>query len=118
MKDRFWIAFLVCIDLLTASASWGLFFLIRQVKIEEKPFHADQNFWLGVILLPFFWLLFYIFQGTYHEIRRLFRLKVINLSLAALFLVPSCFFSPYYSTTKYEAIRIIINSPCGCFLFI
>jgi exopolysaccharide biosynthesis polyprenyl glycosylphosphotransferase len=30
-------------------------------------------------------LLFYIFQGTYHEIRRLFRLKVINLSLAASF---------------------------------
>ena len=85
MKDRFWIAFLICIDLLTASASWGLFFFIRQVKIEEKPFHADQNFWLGVILLPFFWLLFYIFQGTYHEIRRLFRLKVINLSLAASF---------------------------------
>lgn len=85
MKDRFWIAFLVCIDLLTASFSWGLFFFIRQVKIEEKPFHADQNFWLGVILLPFFWLLFYIFQGTYHEIRRLFRLKVINLSLAASF---------------------------------
>ena len=85
MKDRFWIAFLVCIDLLTASSSWGLFFYIRQVHIEAKPFHADQNFWLGVLILPFFWLLFYLFQGTYHEIRRLFRLKVLNLSLAASF---------------------------------
>ena len=62
MKDRFWIAFLVCIDLLTASSSWGLFFYIRQVHIEAKPFHADQNFWLGVLILPFFWLLFYLFQ--------------------------------------------------------
>jgi exopolysaccharide biosynthesis polyprenyl glycosylphosphotransferase len=85
MKDRFWIAFLVCIDLLTASSSWALFFYIRQVQIEGKAFHADENFWLGILFLPFFWLLFYMLQGTYHEIRRLFRLKVLNLSLAASF---------------------------------
>ncbi|MEY4287253.1 MAG: hypothetical protein RL511_1339 [Bacteroidota bacterium] len=85
MKDRFWIAFLVCIDLITASSSWGLFFYMRQVHIEHKAFHADQNFWLGILCLPFFWFLFYVFQGTYHEIRRLFRLKVLNLTLAASF---------------------------------
>jgi len=85
MKDRFWIAFLVCIDLITASSSWGLFFYMRQVQIEHKAFHADQNFWLGILCLPFFWFLFYVFQGTYHEIRRLFRLKVLNLTLAASF---------------------------------
>lgn len=85
MKDRFWIAFLICIDLLTASSAWGLFFYIRQVYIENKTFHSDQNFWLGVLLLPLFWLLFYILQGTYAEIRRLFRLKVLHLSLAATF---------------------------------
>ena len=85
MKDRFWIAFLVCIDLFTASSSWGIFFYLRQVHIEGNSFHADQNFWLGILFLPFFWLLFYMLQGTYHEIRRLFRLKVLNLSLAASF---------------------------------
>lgn len=85
MKDRFWIAFLVCIDLITASSSWGLFFYMRQVQIEHKAFNADQNFWLGILCLPFFWFLFYVFQGTYHEIRRLFRLKVLNLTLAASF---------------------------------
>ena len=85
MKDRFWIAFLICIDLLSASSSWGLFFYVRQVQIEGKPFHADSNFWMGVLLLPLFWLLFYTLQGTYHDIRRLFRLKVLNLSLAASF---------------------------------
>jgi exopolysaccharide biosynthesis polyprenyl glycosylphosphotransferase len=85
MKDRFWIVLLVCIDLLTASSAWGLFFYVRQVHIEAKPFHADANFWKGLLLLPLFWLLFYILQGTYHDIRRLFRLKVLNLSLAATF---------------------------------
>lgn len=85
MKDRFWIALLVCIDLLTASSAWGLFFYVRQVQIEAKVFHADSNFWTGLLLLPLFWLLFYVLQGTYHEIRRLFRLKVLNLSLAATF---------------------------------
>ena len=73
MKDRLWIAFLVCIDLFTASSSWGLFFYLRQVYIEGNAFHADQNFWMGIMFLPFFWLLFYMLQGTYHEIRAQFR---------------------------------------------
>lgn len=85
MKDRFWIALLVFIDLLTSSSSWALFFYVRQVYIEAKPFHADVNFWMGIFILPFFWLLFYALQGTYYEIRRMFRLKVLNLSLAASF---------------------------------
>ena len=85
MKDRFWIALLVFIDLLTSSSSWALFFYVRQVHIEAKPFHADANFWMGIFILPFFWLLFYALQGTYYEIRRMFRLKVLNLSLAASF---------------------------------
>jgi exopolysaccharide biosynthesis polyprenyl glycosylphosphotransferase len=85
MKDRAWIAFLVSIDFLTACLSWALFFYVRQVHIEAQPFHADENFWLGIFILPFFWLLFYVLQGTYYEIRRLFRLKVLNLSLAASF---------------------------------
>ncbi len=85
MKDRFWIALLFSMDFITAGTSWGLFFYIRQVYIERKSFHIDHNFWLGVLLLPIFWLLFYLLQGTYHEIRRLFRLKVLTLSLAATF---------------------------------
>ena len=58
MKDRFWIAFLVCIDLLSAGGSWALFFYVRQVQIESTSFHSDGNFWMGVFLLPLFWLLF------------------------------------------------------------
>jgi hypothetical protein len=37
---------------------------------------------MGVLLLPLFWLLFYTLQGTYHDIRRLFRLKVLNLPVS------------------------------------
>ena len=85
MKDRFWIACLVSIDYFSAAGAWALFFYLRQVLIEKHDFHPDQNFLLGTFLLPIFWLCFYLLQGTYHDVRRLFRMKVLIMSLGATF---------------------------------
>lgn len=86
MKDRFWIASLVLIDYISAALAWALFFYFRQVQIEHKVFHPDENFLLGTFLLPLFWLAFYLIQGTYHDVRRLFRMKVLIMSLGATFI--------------------------------
>lgn len=85
MKDRFWIACLVVVDYLSAALAWALFFYFRQVYIEQHDFHPDRNFLLGTFLLPIFWLCFYLLQGTYHDVRRLFRMKVLIMSLGATF---------------------------------
>ena len=71
MKNRFW---------LIASLVWGLFFYFRKTWIEEKAFEVDQNFIIGSILVPLLWLLIYYLQGSYHEVRRMYRLKILNLT--------------------------------------
>lgn len=83
MKDRFWASCLLVIDFCFAASAWGLFFYVRKTQIENQAFIADSKFYLGLLLIPLFWVFFYFIQGTYHDIRRMFRLKLINLSLIA-----------------------------------
>jgi exopolysaccharide biosynthesis polyprenyl glycosylphosphotransferase len=83
METRAWKIALIFSDLTSAMLSWCCFFYLRQEIIEQRLFHPDANFYLGLILLPIFWLLFYFIQGTYYEVRRLFRIKIFNLTTTA-----------------------------------
>ena len=80
MKNRFWVILFVISDWLIASLVWGLFFYFRKTWIEQKAFEVDQNFVIGSILVPLLWLLIYYLQGSYHEVRRMYRLKILNLT--------------------------------------
>ena len=80
MKNRFWVILFIISDWLVASLVWGLFFYFRKTWIEEKAFEVDQNFIIGSILVPLLWLLIYYLQGSYHEVRRMYRLKILNLT--------------------------------------
>ena len=80
MKNRFWVILFIISDWLIASLVWGLFFYFRKTWIEEKAFEVDQNFIIGSILVPLLWLLIYYMQGSYHEVRRMYRLKILNLT--------------------------------------
>jgi exopolysaccharide biosynthesis polyprenyl glycosylphosphotransferase len=80
MKNRFWVILFIISDWLVASLVWGLFFYFRKTWIEEKAFEVDQNFIIGSILVPLLWLLIYYMQGSYHEVRRMYRLKILNLT--------------------------------------
>ena len=80
MKNRLWVILFIISDWLIASLVWGLFFYFRKTWIEEKAFEVDQNFIIGSILVPLLWLLIYYLQGSYHEVRRMYRLKILNLT--------------------------------------
>ena len=80
MKNRLWVILFIISDWLIASLVWGLFFYFRKTWIEEKAFEVDQNFVIGSILVPLLWLLIYYLQGSYHEVRRMYRLKILNLT--------------------------------------
>jgi exopolysaccharide biosynthesis polyprenyl glycosylphosphotransferase len=67
---------------LSALVSWALFFFFRKTLIENQAFEMDVNFWLGIGLIPLFWMLLYFVQGTYIEIRRMFRIKLLNLTIS------------------------------------
>lgn len=83
MKARGWVTLFLLIDWLSALLSWSLFFYFRKTIIEKTNFKADENFYFGLLVIPFFWILIYFVQGTYVEIKRIFRLKILNLTLVS-----------------------------------
>jgi exopolysaccharide biosynthesis polyprenyl glycosylphosphotransferase len=83
MKQKSWVLLFLFSDWLSAIISWILFFYFRKTYLEKVQFSIDQNFITGIICIPFAWLLLYFLQGTYIEIKRIFRLKIISLSFVA-----------------------------------
>jgi exopolysaccharide biosynthesis polyprenyl glycosylphosphotransferase len=81
MNQNIKIFSLVGIDLLSSSLSWILFYCFRKIYIEEVQIEYTNSFYLGVFIIPFFWILIYTLQGTYIHIKKLFRIRIITLSL-------------------------------------
>lgn len=70
----------VVADLLSATIAWGIFYFYRKAQIESVlfgyiPFQPDDNFFLGITLLPILWVIIYALMGTYNDIYRKSRLK-------------------------------------------
>lgn len=68
-------------DYCASAVAWGVFFIYRKVFIEsmkygfEIPIKIDSSLVLGILVLPFFWLLIYYSTGYYKDIFRKSRLK-------------------------------------------
>lgn len=74
--------FIFC-DWLTAASSWALFYYYRKTAIEHESFTMNDTFLYGISVVPLLWLLFYAVQGTYIDVRRLYRLKILSLTAFA-----------------------------------
>ncbi|WP_343631497.1 sugar transferase [Fluviicola sp.] len=70
-------------DFLTAALSWALFYYYRKTNIEHEQFSFNQTFYYGILIIPALWLLFYALQGTYQDVRRLYRLKILSYTAFA-----------------------------------
>ncbi|MEO9256807.1 MAG: sugar transferase [Crocinitomicaceae bacterium] len=81
MKGRTAAFLFSAIDFLTASLSWGLFYIYRKVILEKIPFEPTSTFWLGVCLIPIFWLTIYYIIGNYHNVVRQHRLKIVGQTM-------------------------------------
>lgn len=86
MNARFLTAFIVFLDWIASCLGWGLFYYYRKTGIEEEEFVPTEAFYLGILLVPLVWILIYLLQGTYHDVRRLHRLKIINMSFVGTLL--------------------------------
>ncbi len=68
-------------DFLTAFLSWSVFYIYRKVYIEsleigyKAPFEFTNKYYLGIILIPLFWIFLYFLSGYYKDIYRKSRLK-------------------------------------------
>ncbi|MDG1427525.1 MAG: sugar transferase [Crocinitomicaceae bacterium] len=83
MNRRLLTFLLVLVDLLSAAVAWGTFYYVRKVKLEMSEFSVNESFYYGVLFIPIAWILLYVLQGTYHDVRRLHRIKIFNLSFVS-----------------------------------
>ncbi len=92
MNKRLQVIKYLFLDWLSAVLAWGLFFLFRKVSEDPTIFSHlsllfdDRKFWMGIAIIPVFWLLLYIIGGTYRRIYRKSRLKELELSLVSIFI--------------------------------
>jgi exopolysaccharide biosynthesis polyprenyl glycosylphosphotransferase len=74
-------------DYLSAFIAWSLFFYDRKFTVDHQVYQIkeqvliDNNLYLGLILIPLFWLLLYALIGTYSRIYRKSRLKELGQTL-------------------------------------
>jgi exopolysaccharide biosynthesis polyprenyl glycosylphosphotransferase len=77
----------ITLDLISASLAWSLFFIFRKRFLEKVrfgediPFEFDTNFYIGLIVVPLGWLVFYTATGFYTNIYRKSRLKELGQTL-------------------------------------
>jgi exopolysaccharide biosynthesis polyprenyl glycosylphosphotransferase len=75
-------------DFLSAGLVWTLFYIFRKKYIESVKYGFDVpvgfsfQFWIGLLLIPTFWLIMYYTTGYYRNIYRKSRLKELGSTLS------------------------------------
>lgn len=91
MNRNLQVAKYVLFDLLSAALAWTVFFLYRKSQLDPDVLShlelvfTDTNYYLGILVIPFFWLLLYIMVGTYRKIYRKSRLKELGQTISITF---------------------------------
>ena len=70
-------------DFLSAAISWVCFYYFRKTAIESSEFITDNNFFLGLLIIPFFWLLLYTSTGSYKNVYKKHRIREIGQTVFA-----------------------------------
>lgn len=83
MNQRLLTLLLFFIDWIFASVAWASFYYLRKTLIEKVEFDVSEVFYWGVLIIPLAWLFIYLLQGTYQDVRRLHRSRIIYLTFAA-----------------------------------
>jgi exopolysaccharide biosynthesis polyprenyl glycosylphosphotransferase len=69
----------VLMDLFSNALAWALFFFVRQWILRETgadngELVVNQRFWLGLVFIPFGWLMLYTLVGSYKHLYKKSRL--------------------------------------------
>lgn len=97
MNKKVQVAKYLIFDFLAAAISWAIFFVYRKAYIEPQKFGIDipiefsSRFYLGLFLIPLFWITFYYISGQYSNVFRKSRLielgKTIMTSTTGVVLI-------------------------------
>ncbi len=92
MNKRAQVVKYVVADVFAAAIAWTLFYLFRKLYMEPAKFHYkvpvtfDNNYWVGLCLIPVFWVGLYVVIGGYSDILRRFRIKELGQTLLISFI--------------------------------
>jgi len=87
MGKRGLVILYVMADLAATAIAWALFFLFRKVYLEpikfghKVPLEVDPHFWLGMAIIPWFWVGLFLMIGGYSDVYRRFRIKELGQTL-------------------------------------
>ncbi|MDD5506978.1 MAG: sugar transferase [Bacteroidales bacterium] len=87
MKKKWQVAKYVIADFISAVLAWSLFFIYRKYSVHPGIFKepdlifSDPNFYLGIVIIPSFWLILYILSGAYKDVYRKSRLRELGQTL-------------------------------------
>jgi exopolysaccharide biosynthesis polyprenyl glycosylphosphotransferase len=85
-RDRKQAYFQATLDFISAALAWTLYFTFRKVYLEPIRFghkislEYNDTFYLGLILVPLFWLTIYQISGTYYDAYRKSRLGILGIT--------------------------------------
>jgi exopolysaccharide biosynthesis polyprenyl glycosylphosphotransferase len=80
------------LDFFSSGIAWALFFIIRKAYIEPAkfgykiPIELDIKFYMGIVLIPLYWITLYFLSGSYGEIYRKSRLREFVNTIVISFL--------------------------------
>ncbi|HKC34709.1 MAG TPA: sugar transferase [Chitinophagaceae bacterium] len=77
------IAWYVFSDFLMASLAWGIMYFLRKYFLgltvsEDGELAIDDNFWLGITLVPLGWVILYTLVGSYRSLYKKSKLQEIT----------------------------------------
>lgn len=76
----------IIVDILTAGIAWALFFYYRKTFIEHVPFEVSDRFYIGLVVVPLFWFCVYFVLGTYNNLRRMYLMRILSISMRSFFI--------------------------------
>jgi exopolysaccharide biosynthesis polyprenyl glycosylphosphotransferase len=73
--ERRYVRWYVLNDWLMSAIAWFLFYYCRKVLLEEVHFSIDWNFYIGLLVIPIYWIAGYYIIGNYTQVLKRHRLR-------------------------------------------
>jgi exopolysaccharide biosynthesis polyprenyl glycosylphosphotransferase len=92
MNKRLQVIKYIIADVLSAALAWTFFFFYRKYTVDHQLFShistvfQDSKLYLGLLVIPVFWLILYVLIGTYRKIYRKGRLREFGQTVLISFI--------------------------------
>lgn len=79
------------IDFLMAAIAWASFYFVRKLILkqtiaDEGQLQVNNDFWLGIVLIPAAWLMLFTLVGSYHSLYKKSRLFEFTITFVCTLL--------------------------------